>query len=517
MKLISFKQSLIVFGVLLTLGSCDTDEKLDVKGDGVVLENNFYKNETEAYSGLVAAYDKIGEFAGTYPQSPLLFLNSASDDFYAGGSTSGDQPGLQVASNYSVTPTNIPPELWSNYYQGIFRCNVMLQKLPKVPMDAAKIARFTAEVKALRAYYYFDAVRMFKNIPLILVPLTAAEVPNVLQVAPGLVYAQIEKDLLEAINDLPIKLPTNELGRFTKGAATALLGKVYLYDNKKAEAATQLALVNGEPGGTSSFGYKLMPHFADLWNHANKFNSESIFEISYSDKSNADWGNFNTGNDEGNVAAQLMGIRDYHRTDIGIAALLPDYINGWGFCVVTTQLATALQGDPRFDSTIMNTGVLRGNTSIKPEDPDPTRFITYTDSYQETGYHFIKYMPVNADIKAANPFLNFSINTYIIRLADTYLLEAEALGGTGARAQALLNAVRNRAGLTTPVTVSLEAIQNERRLELAGEGHRWYDLVRTGQAATKLAFKGFTAGKNEAFPIPYSEFNNTKMVQNQGY
>lgn len=505
MKLISFKKSFIALGVLVTLGSCDTDEKLDVKGNGVVFEQDFYRNETEAYSGLVAAYDKVGKFAGSMETAPLLFLNSASDDFYAGGGNSGDQPGLQVASNYTVTPSNIPPAIWANYFQGVFRCNVMIQKLPEVPMDATKKARFMAEVKALRAYYYFDLVRMFKNVPLILAPLTKDEVHNVLQAKPEEVYVQIEKDLNEAIGDLPITLTSNESGRFTRGAATALLGKVYLYDNKKAEAAVQLEKVNGTPGGTSSFGYKLMPTFASLWNHANKFNTESIFEIAYSDKSNADWGNFETGNDEGNVASQLMGIRDYSRTATGVAAGLPDYINGWGFMVVTTDLANALKNDPRYASTIFDANAEQAAGRIK-----------FTDSYNETGYHFIKYAAVNKDITAANPFLNFAINTYIIRLADTYLLEAEALGGTGVRAQALLDAVRGRVGLL-PVPVSLDAIYAERRLELAGEGHRWYDLVRTGQAASKLAFKGFIANKNEAFPIPYTEFNNTKMEQNDGY
>ncbi|KUJ63418.1 carbohydrate-binding protein SusD [Flavobacteriaceae bacterium CRH] len=513
MKLISFKQSLIAFGVLLTLGSCDTDEKLEVKGDGVVYEENFYRNETEAYSGLVAAYDKLGKFAGAMENAPLLFLNSASDDFYAGGGGPDDQPGLQVASNYTVSPGNIPPNIWADYYKGVARCNIMLAKLPAIPMDAAKKTRFTAEVKALRAYYYFDLVRMFKNIPLILAPITLKEeIPLIVQAKPQDVYVQIEKDLNEAIPDLPMTLLTNELGRFSKGAATALLGKVYLYDNKKPEAAIELAKVNGTtPGQPSSYGYNLMPKFSDLWNHANKFNTESIFEIAYTDKSNADWGNFERGDDEGNVAAQLMGIRDYTRKTAGIAALLPDYINGWGFMVVTNDLRTALLGDPRYASTIFDAGAARGTGNT-----DPAGLITYTDSYNETGYHFIKYAAVNSDIKSSNPFLNFGINTYIIRLADTYLLEAEALGGTGARAQALLDAVRNRVNLA-PVPVSLNAIYAERRLELAGEGHRWFDLVRTGQAASKLAFKGFTAGKNEAFPIPYSEFNNTKMVQNDLY
>jgi hypothetical protein len=511
MKLISFKQSFIAFGVLLALASCDTDEKLEVKGDGVVLEQDFYRNETEAYSGLVAAYDKLGKYAGAMENAPLLFLNSASDDFYAGGGGAGDQPGLQVASNYSITPTNIPPNIWADYYKGVARCNIMVVKLPGISMDETKKARFMAEVKALRAYYYLDLVRMFKNVPLILTPLTKEEIPLVMQAAPADVYAQIEKDLIEAIPNLPITLPPNELGRLTKGAATALLGKAYLYDNKKPEAAAQFALVNGTPGGTSSYGYKLMDNFAQLWDKLHEFNSESILEISYSDKSNADWGNFERGDDEGNVAAQLMGIRDYSRKAAGVTAGLPDYINGWGFMVVTKDLQTAMQGDPRYASTIFDAGTYRGTGN-----DDPNGLLKYTDSYNETGYHFIKYAPVNEDIKAANPFLNFGINTYVIRLADTYLMEAEALGGTGARAQALLDAVRARVGLGS-VPVSLNAIYAERRLELAGEGHRWFDLVRTGQAAAKLAFKGFTANKNEAFPIPYSEFNNTKMVQNQNY
>lgn len=514
MKLINFKQSLIVFGVLLTLGACDTDEKLEVKGDGVILEDNFYRNDKEAYSGLVAAYDKLGKYAGAMETGPLLFLNSASDDFFAGGGGPSDQGGLQVASNYTVSPANIKPQIWADYYKGVARCNIMIVKLPGIPMDQAKKARYMAEVKALRAYYYFDLVRLFKNVPLILAPVVQSEIANIVQAKPEDVYAQIEKDLNEAISDLPMTIPSNESGRLSQGAATALLGKVYLYDNKKPEAVVQLAKVNGSTLGASIYGYKLMPQFANLWNHANKFNSESILEISYSDKSNANWDNYERGDDEGNLVAQLSGMRGYSRTQKGIDNLLPDYINGWGFMVVTPQLQAAMQGDPRYASTIFDAAAARG--VIPADQPDPNRLIFYTDSYQETGYHFIKYAVVNDDIKAANPFLNFGVNAYVIRLADTYLLEAEALGGTGARAQALLDAVRARAGVPS-VPVSIAAILDERRLELAGEGHRWYDLVRTGQAAAKLAFKGFTSGKNEVFPIPVTEFNNTKMVQNPLY
>jgi hypothetical protein len=127
-------------------------------------------------------------------------------------------------------------------------------------------------------------------------------------------------------------------------------------------------------------------------------------------------------------------------------------------------------------------------------------------------------MPKQSDVSTGlgNIELNFRQNSYIIRLADTYLMEAEALGGTGARAQALLDAVRSRVGLPS-IPVSLNAIANERHLELACEGHRWFDLVRTGKAATALASRGFKAGKNEVLPIPFKELENTKIKQNPNY
>src|SRR4030095_16419697 len=115
-----------------------------------------------------------------------------------------------------------------------------------------------------------------------------------------------------------------------------------------------------------------------------------------------------------------------------------------------------------------------------------------------------------------NTELNFLQDTYIIRLSDTYLMEAEALGGTGTRAQALLDAVRARVGLAS-VPVSMQNIKNERRAELAGEGFRWFDLVRWGDAATTLSSRGFVAGKHELFPIPSRELQGTRLKQNPNY
>jgi hypothetical protein len=186
----------------------------------------------------------------------------------------------------------------------------------------------------------------------------------------------------------------------------------------------------------------------------------------------------------------------------------PDiYTSGWSFNPWTQDFYDLIKADPRFSATVLDLKALAAAGEAR-----------YIEGYMNTGYFLKKFIPMKSDIRTGGGAveLNFQQNDYIIRLADTYLLEAEALGGTGARAQALLDAVRARVGLPS-VPVSMDAIKTERRLELAGEGHRFFDLVRWGDAATKLASRGFKAGKNEVFPIPALELQGTKLVQNPNY
>jgi hypothetical protein len=371
-------------------------------------------------------------------------------------------------------------------------------------MDESLKSRFAAEAKALRGYYYFNLVRMFKNIPLFTEPVLPTEIYNVTQAKPEDVYAQIEKDLTDAIGVLPMTLPSQELGRFTKGAAKALLGKVYLYEKKNAQAAAALADVNGPtPGQASSYGYKLLANFNDLWLPSNKFNTESILEEVHTNLSNAGWGNWGSGSDEGNSYNVMVGPRSYVKKD-NTAPGLP---SGWSFSVITQDLYDFLKNDPRFNATVLDIAALKAGGHAD-----------YVAGYMNTGYFLNKFLPRSSDVSTGGGAteLNYRQDTYIIRLADTYLMEAEALGGTGARAQALLDAVRARVGLSS-VPVSMQTIKNERRAELAGEGHRWFDLVRWGDATTVLASRGFVQGKNEIFPIPSRELQGTKLVQNPGY
>ena len=506
MKLKNSSYLFFVLGILLSVMSC-SDETLNVEPPkGTPLEENYYQNEAEAYTGLIAVYDILNKQSGGF-DNYITMLNAGSDDHYAGGGSATDGAGMQSFSNYTISSSTIPTSFWRHYFQGIFRANTLLKKLPNVPMDADKKARFAAECIALRAYFHFELVRCFKNVPLITSLIPASEIYSVKQAEPEAVYAQIEKDLAEALAVLPSKISntTEESGRWSKGTVQALLGKVYLYDptNKKALAAAELAAVNGTPGGTSQYGYKLLTNFSDLWVISNKFNSESILEISHTDQGNTGWGNWGSGSDEGNSINQMVGIRNYNRSSFSA----PDYAAGWSFNPFTDIFYDIIKTDPRFTATVADLKTLEAQGKI-----------TYEHGYQDTGYYLKKFMPMKSDFSTGggNGELNYKQNVYAIRLADTYLMEAEALGASGSRAQALLDAVRARVGLPS-VPVSMNTIMAERRIELAGEGHRWMDLVRTGRAATVLASRGFIAGKNEIWPIPLKELENTKIVQNPNY
>lgn len=495
----------LILGTLSLMGlqSC-SDSFLELKPRGTDLEENYYRNRQEAYNGLVAIYDVVGFQSSGYT-TKILSTSAASDDHFAGGGGSSDLPHIQAWSDYSLEPAVGPQEdLWRRGYMGIMRANVLLQKLPEVPMSEQEKARFAAEAKFLRAYFYFDLIRYFRNIPLITSPLEGDAIYEVIQASPEEVYTAMESDLTEAIPDLPIEVnATTEAGRASQGTARALLGKIYLQQEKFTQAATQLSEVNGEPGQTSQYGYRLLDNFADLFRVENKFNSESIFEISFTNTSVGDWGCIDC--TEGNILNIMIGPRGY-----APGAGAPDYVAGWGFLPLTTELVDLLRGDPRFPATVIDMNELQANGSA-----------SYTPGYMDTGYFLEKYAgrESNRWTGAGSFELNFTQNIYDIRLADTYLLEAEALvrgSGNTTRAAALLNAVRARAGLGI-VAATLENIKRERRLELAGEGHRWFDLIRWGDAAAALGNRGFVAGRHEVLPIPLLELDNTLLEQNKEY
>ena len=496
------KYLFIAVAMIISLVSCEKGF-VDIQPKGQFLTANYYADQNQAFSALVGVYDVVRKNSGGF-ENMITMMNAGSDDQYAGGGGSTDGAGIQGFNTFTLTALIVPGSFWSDYYQGIFRANTLLSKISNVTMDATLKARYTAETKALRAWYYFNLVIMFKNVPLLLDPLTATNMYQVVQATPAAVYTQIEKDLTEAIADLPMTVPVaTEGGRLTKGTAQAILGKVYLYDGKGSLAAAQFAEVNGTPGGTSKYGYRLLSSFNDLWVVSNKFNTESIFEVCHSSTGSSGWGNWGSGSDEGNTVNVMAGPRSYSKKGPNA----PDLPSGWSFNVFTQGFYDVIKTDPRFAATVLDLKALQAAGQAD-----------YIEGYQNTGYFMNKFTPRQADVStgSGDAVLNYKQDTYNIRLADTYLMEAEALGATGSRAQALLDAVRTRVGLPS-VPVSMAAIKAERRLELAGEGFRFFDLVRWGDSTAKLSSKGFVAGKNEVFPIPYRELQGTKLVQNPGY
>ncbi|MDB5022652.1 MAG: RagB/SusD domain protein [Mucilaginibacter sp.] len=502
----------IFTGCMLIVTACKKSF-LSVTPKGTNLESQYYRDQTEAFNGLVAVYDVIGYQSGGLITKENA-MDAGCDDEVAGGGGAGDVTDLQVFNNYTLNETQGPSAaLWQGGFQGIFRANVILAKLPGVPMDAALKSRYADEATALRAYFYFDLVRLFKNIPLILKEIPSDQVDNVLQVAPSAVYTQIESDLKAVIasKNIPDKIDVSaDGGRLTMGAVHALLGKIYLYDKKYAQAAAEFAVVNGSTPGqpNATYGYQLLADFSDLWKVSNKFNAESIIEVGHSSKSGGDWNC--AACTEGNLLNIMVGPRGY----VAKTASAPDYISGWSFIPFTKNFFDFIHYDPRNKATVANLDSLKANN-----------IADYSPGYDNTGYFVAKFAGHLADKTTGGgaPELNYPQNMYEIRLADTYLMEAEALiagGGDLARAAALMTAVHTRAyndGTTHPLAATMAVLKNERRAELAAEGHRWFDLVRWGDAPAVLGYKGFKAGRNEILPIPLNDLNATKLKQSKEY
>ena len=344
-----------------------------------------------------------------------------------------------------------------------------------------------AQAKFLRGYYYFQLVKFFGDVPLVIDERLGPDGASSKERLPASeVYAQIEQDLQDAADGL--EWIVSEKGRVTKGAALSLLGKVYLYQDKFSDAASTLNQV------ITSGNYSLVSNYAELFTVAGENSSESVFEIEYSGLEGGGYGCLICL--EGNAAPGFHGIRQYTG---------PVYGDGNSYNLPTQELYDAFSAsDLRRDASILDIDAFIA-AQANPAD------ITYAiGGGGHTGYYNNKYIKRQGEIGLPDNDLTSPVNYRVIRYADVLLMAAEAYNRSGNDGTALtyLNEVRARVNMPTIKSSGnqlTEDIWNERRLELSGEGHRFFDLVRTGKAATFI--EGFQENKHELFPIPQAEID----------
>ncbi len=487
--------------VVALLSSCKKWVDYDAHEDFLVTEKDYLRSSDDYNTMVISVYSPLQWLNQTVPIGDI-----ASDNAVTGGENASDVLGLQQIDDYTHTAANdYLTEIWKSAYEGINRANYLTQYKDKnISGNSINFAGKDAlygEVYFLRAYYYFTLVKFFGDVPLFFERRLNLSDSRTLQRSPKAdVYAQIEKDLNAAIAVLPNSNP--QAGRVTKYAAQALLGKVLIYENKFDAAAAILENVVNGP-------FTLVPDFANIFVQSGENGAESVFEIQYSNLFPYwNWGAATRG--QGNYAVQQCGIR-------GLTGTSP-YAPGWSTNLPTQELAKAYAaGDQRKAVTVLDI------EAYKAAHPEFT--ITYQAApYKNTGLYNQKYLPRKGETSGQTE-LNYLNNYRTIRFAEVLLLAAEANNRAttpnDAKARDYLNKVRRRAfrdnlhDITASGTALRQAIWDERRLELAMEGDRFFDLVRTGRAATVIT--GFKAGKNELFPIPQREIEISQLQQNPGY
>ncbi len=512
------KKTILTAFVVLFLGvfSCSEDFTENPRLNVEDLETFFLKEEN-VESAIIGIYDLMQLNYGRDWHSAFLVKLLPGDDANAAGGNSEDQGQLQNIDDYAnVSSSNVSiASVWDHFYRTISLSNLVIENIKDSNLSNKDAA--LAEAKFLRAWSYFELTTMFGDVPLRLTVPTGAAEFGIVKSSRATIYTQIELDLTDAIASLPEKGALSENFRVSKGAAQALMGKVLVFQEKHTEAIPYFQSV------ISNTAHDLEANPGDVWSINNEFGKESLFEIGYVSTTARDWGNLAWGGrNESNLHIQLMGPRGDGIFDLTGTGL----INGWGFNLPTSKLVTAFEtaGDTdRKAATLMTESELIASGGGVDASAASGGVI-----WDYEGAIRIKYAtnPDDSSIDGVRE-LNYSTNFRLFRYAEVLLLAAEAYNkeGQDAAARTELNKVRNRAGLAD-VATSLsgndlfEAVVNEKFLELAHEGQRFWDLVRWGKASTELSGTGYSS-TNDLFPIPITEIDkNSELTiadQNPGY
>ena len=451
--------------ILISFMSC-SKEFTDLSPISERNTGSFYSSANDFEVALAGVYNTLLS-QGVYNEA-IWIMNDLRSDI-----TFWDAGGLAAAivryDDFEETTIDyVGRDSWIAHYKGIGRANSVIGRIEDVEMDASQKTRIVGEAKFLRSLLYYNLATTFGNVPLVLNEATSADddKENV-QVPIAQIYSQIAADLTEAESSLP---STAKGGRATKGAAAALLGKVYLTQGDKTSAASALKRVSG---------YSLVDNYTDLWGVENEFNKESIFEVSYE----SGYGVL------GNLFTSAFN------TELGATVT-----SGSRNFPTKSLISSYEAGDTRFEASIAGIG-------------------SEVVGFASDGAGWcIKYGTTNPSTDNDGPN-----NWVVLRYADVLLMLAEALGES-TESYGYINQVRARAGLgaisSSTAGTFAEKLLQERKVELAFEGHRWPDLKRFGVAASVMSSdpRAIDIRGRLNLAIPQREMDiNPDFVQNPGY
>lgn len=471
--------------IALSLFSVACESDLETIPQEAQSEFDFLNNPNNAVQLVNGVYNKNLDY-NTNSFSWIGITSITSDDADKGstpGDTGADKDKLDALTFTSSGLSFL--DVWEARYQGIGRANKALFYLEQLTIDATLKNRLIGEVKFMRALWYFDLVRCFGGVPIVVSQINLNDAQAVNSVvftrrSKQEVYDQIELDLVDAISKLPMQYLAEDLGRATKSAAKALLAKSFLYQEKWQQSFDLCGEV------IASGQYTLLSNYEDVWREVGENKSESIFEIQAT---------FNNG----------LKVYSYVQEPRGT----PDL--GWGFNTPSLALSNAYEpNDKRKAATIMYIPSTLWDGFVAPSTLNNPRY-----NYKAYQSKTLEPWNGNRDDTAKN--------LRVLKYSDILLIRAETAFKLGNTAEALanINTIRTRAGLPTISAVTIQSIWNERRLEMAMEHDRWFDIIRTGQAQAAMAVDGktFIVGKHEVFPIPQQQITASGglLTQNLGY
>ena len=490
---------LLLIPLLLLLGSCE--KQLDQTPVSSVATENFYTNNNDFLQAVNGAYSQLS----TYPSQVLWLGEMRSDNINATSDGNRDWDGI---NNFvpNITTVGFVTNAWRNNFNGIFNVNNVLQALEtkgSVIGNAATVTRYTAECRFLRAFYYFQLVRLYGKVPLITTPKTATEVNSIPRSTVAELYAAIEADLSYAAANLPATFSGADLGRATSYAAKGILGLVYLTksgptygiegpglnSNEYSKAAALFdEIITGSP-------YSFGASYTNIFSYANENNSEVVFDVQFASSLNG-----------AGFPSHLVPVAFWTGQGISNA-----FGNGYGA------------------STFPVTTTVKNSYTTNTVSGTDLRYAFNVATTYTAGPFIKKYIDIS---KKGTNGTDWPINFIVLRYTDVLMMKAECIlhgaAGTQADVDAIVNRVRTRAGVGPLSNVTLATLMAERQREFLGEGLRWNDLVREGLAVTQMntwRTADAISKINEIvpnyviYPVPATELQTTAglYTQNPGY